>query len=174
MKNAANCICIIFVWSLVLSCSPERQSDADAESSLQSMDCPSDARLTDDDRTALQQNVEDMVRFALAGDWEAYASFYTDDVTMMPSNADLYTGRETLVEAYAGLTFSEFSSKLDYADGCGDVAYGRGQASYTLSVADNPESVSASAKWVVIWRKQGDGRWLIELDIHNADAAPDM
>ena len=174
MKNAVHCICIVFLWSLVLSCSPERQSDADAESSLQSMDCPLEARLTDDDRTVLQQNVEDLVRFALAGDWEAYASLHTDDVTMMPANDDLFTGRETLVEAYAGLTLSEFSAKLDYVDGCGDIAYGRGQASYTLSVADNPESVSESLKWVVIWRKQGDGRWLIELDIDNANAAPGM
>jgi ketosteroid isomerase-like protein len=138
------------------------------------MDCPLEARLTDDDRTVLQQNVEDMVRFALAGDWEAYASLHTDDVTMMPANADLFTGRETLVEAYAGLTFSEFSANLVYADGCGDVAYGRGQTSYALSVADIPESVSASVKWVLIWRKQDDGRWLIELDIDNADSAPDM
>jgi ketosteroid isomerase-like protein len=101
-------------------------------------------------------------------------SIHTDDVTMMPANADLFTGRETLVEAYAGLTFSEFSAKLVYADGCGDVAYGRGQTSYALSVADIPESVSASVKWVLIWRKQDDGRWLIELDIDNADSAPDM
>ncbi len=174
MKNAVNCICIVFVWSFVLSCSPERQSDADAESSLQSMDCPSDARLTDDDRTALQQSVADGVRFALAGDWEAYASLFTDDVTMMPPNNDLYTGRETLVVVYAGVTIFELSSKLVDADGCGDVAYGRGQTSATLSVADYPEPVSLSAKWVGIWRKQGDGRWLVEYNIWNADAAPDL
>ena len=174
MKNAVNCTCIVFVWSLALGCSPERQSDADAVSSLQSMDCPSDARLSDDDRTALQQSVADMVRFSLAGDWEALASYYTDDVTMMPPNADLDIGREALVAGYTGVTISEFSAKLVYADGCGDVAYGRGQTSFTFSVADNPESVSESVKWVVIWRKQVDGRWLIELDIHNANAAPDM
>ena len=138
------------------------------------MDCPSDARLSDDDRSALQQSVADMVRFTLAGDWEAVASYYSDDVTMMPPNADLSTGREALVAGYTGVTISEFSSKLVAVDGCGDVAYGRGQYSWTSSVADNPESVSESGKWVAIWRKQDDGRWLIELDINNADATADI
>jgi len=150
MKNAVNCICIVFAWSLVPGCSAERQSDANAELSLQSMDCPSDARLTDDDRIALQQSVADMIRYVLAGDWEAYASLHTDDVTMMPPNADLYTGREALVAAYAGVAIPGFSAKLVYADGCGDVAYGRGQYSWTSSMTDNPESVSESGKWVVI------------------------
>jgi len=50
----------------------------------------------------------------------------------------------------------------------GDFAYQRG--TYVLSAQDDRGKVTQSTgKFVVVWKKQSDGRWKAIIDIDNAD-----
>ncbi len=160
MKMVLNVLYTVLVWSILLvGCSQQPQSAAPDSS------C---GELTAADKAALHQSIADNVRFALESDWQSFALLFTDGDTLMPPNAPPSEGRESILEMFSAVTFWEFSSELVRLKGCGDVAYGRGQHSWTLHAAENAQPVSETGTWVAIWRRQEDGQWLIDLDVWTA------
>ena len=125
--------------------------------------------LTDEDVTAIKKMLADQEPLLLAGDFEGYSQLFTEDVVIMAPNAPVMKGREAWLQFFAGLTVTAFNSNLLEVDGCDDIACGRGTISITFEVEGVSEPVSDSGKWVAIWRKQPNGKWLIAVDIWNSD-----
>ena len=127
------------------------------------------SEISDQDRAALHETIEENVRLALAGDWQAFSELYVDDVLLMPPNAPAVKGRDEIPKMFAGVQMKEFSSQLLEASGRGDVAYGHGEHSWTMVIEGLPEPVSDSGKWLAVWQRQSDGRWLLAVDMWNSN-----
>lgn len=123
------------------------------------------------DAAAIRQADLDFVVYAVAGDWDALAAFYTEEAVVMPPNQELVIGRTAIRNLYSVLTISDFSLETVEIDGRGDLVFSRGTYSWTVAVGEG-EPVADHGKWLTIWRKQADGTWLLSQDIWNSDQAP--
>jgi uncharacterized protein (TIGR02246 family) len=169
MKYSLVIYTIVFFVSQMVGCNQAGRSDM--QPVVASVGCPADAALSESDKQAFHQTITDNVRLALAGDWEAFASLYTEDLVLMPPNGPSVTGRTGIPDMFAAVTITEFSSRLTHVDGCADIAYGLGEHSWQMTIEGISEPVREAGKWVAVWRKQPDGQWLIAVDIWNSDTA---
>ncbi|MFC2166204.1 YybH family protein [Acidobacteriota bacterium] len=122
-----------------------------------------------EDVAAMKKLIADQIPLVLASDWDGYGQLFTEDVMFMPSNAPAMKGREVLGQMFGGATFTEFNPTLIEVHGYGDIAYGRGAVSMTYQFEGSEETISDTAKWIAIFLKQPDGKWLVAVDIWNSD-----
>lgn len=101
------------------------------------------------------------------------ACYYGDDASVLFANAPIATGKEAITKAWAQLFETPGSSvswqavKVEVARS-GDLAFSQG--TYEITMNDpkgNP--VTDRGKYVVVWKKQADGRWKALADIGNSD-----
>jgi uncharacterized protein (TIGR02246 family) len=108
---------------------------------------------------------------ALAGDWDAIDTLFTEDVVMMGPNSPIIQGRTTLLEVMksSGMTVTEHVVEIIDVDGYGDIAYGRATWKETFSIEGVAEPVREEGKILGIFRKQADGSWLIAVWMWSSD-----
>ncbi len=106
-------------------------------------------------------------------DLEKTLSFYAADAQYLAAGRPAATTaderRRLWVEDFAtpGFSSDESTAKIEVA-GSGDLAYQRG--AYTLGAEDGQgKPTKSTGKFVVIWKKQSDGKWKAIVDIDNAD-----
>jgi ketosteroid isomerase-like protein len=106
-------------------------------------------------------------------DLEKTLSFYAPDAEYLsagrPAASTADARRRLWVEDYAtpGFSSDETTTKIEVARS-GDLAYQRG--TYMLSAQDGQGKLTHSTgKFVVVWKKQGDGKWQAIIDIDNPD-----
>ena len=111
------------------------------------------------------------VRFAEAygrGDAKAVAAFYTEDAIAFPPGAEMVKGRaaiqqmwqETMDSGVKSLSFTVID-----VGASGDLAQETGTALMKIQPAGK-EPATASIKYVVVWKKQGN-EWKLHRDIWN-------
>jgi uncharacterized protein (TIGR02246 family) len=131
---------------------------------------PEAGPLSEEDVAAIEASADIFVEAALAGDWEALAALYTEDVVLMPPNGPVVEGRVAIQDFLESFPFiTQFAVTIVQIDGRGDLAFVRGTNSMTLIVEGTSEPIHITGKYVEIWRKQPDGKWLIAVDIWNSD-----
>ncbi|UCC49215.1 MAG: SgcJ/EcaC family oxidoreductase [Gemmatimonadota bacterium] len=128
------------------------------------------AQLSDEDKAAIQNLVDELVQAELAGDWEVVFGMYTEDVVDMPPNRPAREGLATLREWVESqdFTVSELTATVADIDGRGDLAYVRGTYSETFAMGGG-EPIEDQRKFVLILKKQADGNWRIAIGISNSD-----
>jgi ketosteroid isomerase-like protein len=106
-------------------------------------------------------------------DLEKTLSFYAPDAQYLsagrPAVSTADERRRLWVEDFAtpGFSSDESTTKIEVA-GSGDLAYQRG--TYVLGAQDSQgKPIKSTGKFVVIWKKQSDGKWKALVDIDNAD-----
>jgi len=107
--------------------------------------------LSEEDVAAIKASADVFTEAALAGDWAAFASLYTEDVILMPPNGPVVEGRmavQAWMEPFP--SFTQYQITIVQIDGRGDLAFLRGTYSQTFKV-----------------EKQPDGTWLIAVEIWN-------
>jgi uncharacterized protein (TIGR02246 family) len=127
--------------------------------------------LSDEDVAAIKALGPALDKSALAGDWDAVASLFTEDVVMMGPNSPIIQGRSTLLEVMksSGMTVTEHVVELVEVDGYGDIAYGRATWKETFSIEGVAEPIKEEGKILGIFRKQPDNSWLIAVWMWNSD-----
>lgn len=105
-------------------------------------------------------------------DADAVAQFYAEDATYIGTAGDVVEGRDKLLKGLKGelpvfrnftVTPAEFSSS-------GDLAYERGAYSARLEIPNRtPETVAG--KYLLIYRRQADGKWKIQTHMSGRDRA---
>jgi uncharacterized protein (TIGR02246 family) len=106
----------------------------------------------------------------LANDWAALAALFTEDVVLMPPNGPVVEGQVAMQDFLDSFPFiTQFAVTIVQIDGRGNLAFVRGTVSMTFIVEGAPEPIHDTAKFVDIWRKQPDGKWLIAVHIWNSD-----
>lgn len=101
------------------------------------------------------------------------AGFYAEDAVVMPPNHPIVEGRDKIRTFFRGLIDSGFSSislETTTVESVGNLAYGRGR--YTLSMSPPGGSpVRDVGKYIVVYRRRADGSWRAAADIFNSDQA---
>ncbi|UCC84451.1 MAG: DUF4440 domain-containing protein [Gemmatimonadota bacterium] len=134
------------------------------------------AELTDEDVAALKDLAETQAVLLMAKDWAGYAANFTEDAVWMQPNEPLRQGRAAIEEwataAWGPLTMIDVRHIVLAVDGRADLAYVRGSYSATVELPGGPQPLTDVGKFLVITRKQPDGRWLGSILIANADEPP--
>ncbi|HSD10523.1 MAG TPA: SgcJ/EcaC family oxidoreductase [Candidatus Binatia bacterium] len=105
-----------------------------------------------------------------AGDADAVAALYTADAIAFPPDHDMVKGRKAIGEFWKATQQSGVKSAvLTTVDvgRSGDVAYEVGTVLLTIQPPDKA-ATTASAKYVVVWKRQADGSWQLHRDIWNS------
>lgn len=98
-------------------------------------------------------------------------AFYAPDAVLMPPNHPIVEGRANIQRFLQGLIDSGLTSiKIETTTiaGVGDLAYGRGRYSLTISPSSGAP-VQDAGKFVVVYRRQASGAWRAVADIFNSD-----
>jgi uncharacterized protein (TIGR02246 family) len=125
------------------------------------------------DEAAIRAASQEWSNAASSRDLEKAVSFYAEDATYNPPGAPLAAGKDAIRKVWAnvvaipGGNLRWVSSKVEVARS-GDLAYDTG--AYTLTKNDaSGKPVTATGKYVVVWKKQADGKWKVIQDIDNPD-----
>ena len=131
------------------------------------------SQLTDADKKSIQDVTDRWLKAMMNNDSTAIAAEYTEDAMLLPPNESVVKGRAA-IRHYLGQfpKVTSFKAPLVEMDGHGDLAYVRGTYEATLMPPGAKNPIKDSGKFIEIRRKQPDGRWLIQRDFWNSDAAP--
>jgi uncharacterized protein (TIGR02246 family) len=131
----------------------------------------SDTRAADE--AAIRAASQEWSNAASSRDLEKTVSFYADDATYNPPGAPKAVGKDAIrkiwtnVMAIPGVNLRWETSKVVTARS-GDLGYDTG--GYTLTKNDaGGKPVTTKGKYVVVWKKQADGKWKVIEDIDNPD-----
>jgi ketosteroid isomerase-like protein len=98
-------------------------------------------------------------------DYAGMAALYTDNAKVLPPDAPIVTGRKAIEEfwrsAAAALGLTSVTLKTLDLEATGDTACEVGAADLKLSAGE------VKVKYVVVWRRGGDGEWRLHRDIWN-------
>ncbi len=133
---------------------------------------PSENRAAD--TQAIKDTESAMVKDIAGKDADKWAQYYTNDAALSLPNAPVIVGRENiragvkplLADPNFALTFA--ATKAEVARS-GDIGYTRGAYSLTVTDPKTKQPFTDKGKYVTIFRKQPDGKWLIIEDISNSD-----
>lgn len=117
-----------------------------------------------------------LVTFAKAfneGDDAAVAGHYAVDGAVLPPDAARVDGRANIQKFWKGAIdagLKDLTLKAIEVEGSGDVAFEVGEVSY--SAPDKAGArLTATGKYIVVWKKEADGVWRLYRDIWNANPA---
>jgi len=132
---------------------------------------PPDTRAADE--RAVREADAAWSKATAAKDVEAYVGFFAEDALVLPPNAPMLTGKDSmrkgLSEQWAtpGFALSWQASKAEASRG-GDLAYTVGTYQFTVNDPKG-KPVTDRGKYVTVWKKQPDGKWKVAADIYNSD-----
>lgn len=110
----------------------------------------------------------------LRGDAAAIAELYTPDGAIFPEQSPALTGREAIRRYFTlgpGRRITRHVITPTRVEIAGDVAYDYGV--YEIAgTRDGNAWGPHRGKYVIVWRRDGDGVWRMHLDIWNSIAAP--
>jgi ketosteroid isomerase-like protein len=132
---------------------------------------PPDTRAADE--RAIREADAACLKAVTAQDVEAFVSFFAEDASVLPPNAPMVTGKESVrkwaseVVANPGFVASWQTTKVEVSR-AGDLAYSTD--TYQLT-ANNPKGkpVTDRGKEVIVWKKQPGDKWKTVIDIFNSD-----
>lgn len=114
---------------------------------------------------------EEFVRNVNSKDVEALVSaFYAEDAELLPPNAPVMSGHVAIREFWKGMLVAGlkvFVLETKRIAESGDLAYGSGVYELTVS-PPGAGTISDQGKYVVVYRRQQDGRWKAVADIFNS------
>jgi len=107
-----------------------------------------------------------------AKDLDKAVSFYSDDAIVMPPNAPVATTKEAIRNVWKDLIASASSvswkaTRVEVAKS-GDMAYVSGTYEVILNDASG-KPINDRGKYLEVWEKQADGKWMCGADIWNSD-----
>jgi uncharacterized protein (TIGR02246 family) len=111
---------------------------------------------------------------AAAKDADKFASFYTDDASLLPADMPAVNGKDAIATTFKAM-MGDPNFSLSFAGTRWDVAksgeMGFSQGTYTLTIT-NPKSKRAvhdKGKYLTVFKKQPDGAWKAVEDMISSD-----
>ena len=117
--------------------------------------------------SGMSQAFEDAMR---KGDTAAVAAMYTEDGVILPPNHARVQGREGIAAFMKEMTDAGLSLKLTPMDEWVEGTLGVRSGSYVLF--DKELKEIDHGKWIEVWNKGADGKWLMVRDMWNSDDPP--
>ncbi len=107
------------------------------------------------------------------GDAAGCAAVYTEDAKIMPPDSPAVTGKQAAQEVWQGAIDMGAKSvslqTLEFEELGDDRAIERGVGTLEIQT-EGGQTVQASAKFIVVWKRQADGSWKWDWDCWNMDA----
>ena len=126
--------------------------------------------LSEEDVAAIEASLDAFTEAILAGDWAGVAAWYTENAVFMLPNGAALEGRAAILAWLEPVPpIAQREATILEVDGRGDLAFVRASYSETYTIEGTPEPIHDTGKYVEIWRKQPDGKWLIAVEIWNSD-----
>lgn len=103
----------------------------------------------------------------------AFAAYAAADVRMFPDGGEPYSGRDVLIERFAGWPEGatlRWAPEEGVAAPGGDFGFTWGR--FVMTAPGEAGPVEEHGKYVSIWRREADGSWKFVADIGNANPAP--
>jgi ketosteroid isomerase-like protein len=132
------------------------------------------------DTKAVEQAVKDAdtkwSQAAQTHDLAGVASYYADDATVLPANAEMITNKAGASKFWmdhltANVDVSWTPMYVEAAKD-GDMVYDLGSYTMTTKPAKGKgAAVTDHGKYLAVWKKQADGSWKAEADTWNSDKA---
>jgi ketosteroid isomerase-like protein len=122
-------------------------------------------------REAIAEGYKAFERAYYEGDAVAISSMYTEDAALLVPEAPIITGRDAINQAWKLILGSGGNTvrvEIGEVTEIGDWAYEVG--GFTASAPDG--TFLYSGKYIVIWKRQTSGTWMIHRDIFNWDIPP--
>jgi uncharacterized protein (TIGR02246 family) len=132
---------------------------------------PPDTRAADE--RAIREANAAWLKAVTAKDVEAFVSFFAEDASVLPPNAPIVTGKESVrkfaseMMANPGFAGSSQTTKVEVSR-AGDLAYSTDTYQLTANDAKG-RPVTDRGKEVIVWKKQPDGKWKTVVEIFNSD-----
>lgn len=129
------------------------------------LSCGSDTRAADE--AAIRAASREWNQAEAAKDLDKCVSFYTEDGERFATGSPLIRGAAALRKEWASYlaapgSFTWATSKVEVARS-GDLAYETG------TFASKTPTATTNGKYVLVWKKQNDGKWKVAADIDNPD-----
>jgi len=142
--------------------------------------CNRPAQMTPDtsaaDEAAVRQADLDWSKAAEMANWseaDGYFSFLLDDVVVLPPNEPMWSGKATVKEKLNPFfTMPGFSAKWEptQVSVSGDLGYTLGQYDMLLADSTGVKSVVENGKYLVIWKRQANGKWKVAAESFSSNA----
>lgn len=100
---------------------------------------------------------------------------YAADAVILPQNGPMVTGREGRDAFFKEMSnmVTDFKFSMSRFDASGDLAYEVGTYSGMMQMP-GMGTVADTGKFLTVWKRQPDGKWMIVADIFNTNLAPPM
>jgi uncharacterized protein (TIGR02246 family) len=125
-----------------------------------------------DERAVRECEIEASKALA-AKDLDSLISFFADDASGFYPNTPIIIGKDALRQSWKtilatpGLAMSFQIVKVEVSRS-GDLAWGHGTYTRTMNDATG-KPVTDKGKYVIVYKKQPDGKWKVVADIGNSD-----
>ena len=128
-----------------------------------------------DAQTLQRRMTEEWPAAALAADIDRYLSFLTDDFVVLMPDLPAFTSKPELAQwlqdAFDAATF-DFSFDVEEVVVIGDWAFARYLVTVTVYPKDGSPTTQIDRKYMDIWQRQADGRWLCHRHMWNNQRPP--
>jgi uncharacterized protein (TIGR02246 family) len=104
------------------------------------------------------------------GDSAAVAALYADDGVILPPNAKRVQGRTDIAAFAKGMFDAGFRISTTDQDAWVDGALGAKSGTYV--VTDKGGKEVDHGKWLEVWHRGADGKWMMVRDMWNSDDPP--
>ena len=97
---------------------------------------------------------------------------YTVDATLVPPDGEIVKGKQAIEEMYTKLLqmgMKDIAFTTIEVGGSGDTAYEIGKTKVRIQ-PEGQAAIIDSTKYLVIWKRQADGMWKVQVDIWNFSA----
>jgi len=130
------------------------------------------APLTDADRATARQMDSAYAAAASAGNVEGMMVGYAPDAMVMPPNMPMAHGTDQIRQLWQGMASQKGTLQLtqETADGAGDFMFTTGKYHYQMLPADS--APADDGKYLVVYHRGADGKWMIVADSWSSNAAP--
>ncbi len=120
-------------------------------------------------RRAIEENNARLIRTFLDGDAAAAAALFAEDAVLMLPGMEPLTGRAAIRQGFAGIfgavRYTEVVADVQEVQVFGDYALEVGTSRFTFQAGG--QTFSERGKYMVAWKRQPAGTWLIHRDVSN-------
>lgn len=132
---------------------------------------PADTRAADE--AAVRAAATEWASSFPAKDVDKFVSFYAPSATVYPNGAPAVTGSAAIRSYWTGFfslpgLVGSVTPKTFEVARSGDLGFESGTYEMTVNDAKG-KPTATTGKYIVVWKKQGDGTWKAVVDIFNAD-----
>ena len=130
--------------------------------------------LTDADRATARQIDSAFAAATNAGSVEGMMAGYAADAMVMPPNMPMARGTDQIRSLWTGMTSQKGTLQLiqETADGAGDFMYTTGRYRYQMPPAGTSAGAAEDGKYLLVYRRGADGKWMVVADTWSPNAAP--